>query len=126
MFAFGFGRKKNKIVGSGAKRVKLAALISYLGIFCLVPLFSKDRLSHFHAKQGLVILLLEFIFTAGILSAALVVKYASTWHSVMIWTTILFWLAATGLRVIGISYAAREMERDVPFIGYLAKKLLRF
>lgn len=126
MFAFRFGRKENKLVGSGAKRVKFTALISYLGIFCLVSLFSNDRLDRYHAKQGLIILLLEFIFTAGILSAASIVKYASVWHSVMIWATILFWLGATGLRVIGISYAAREMERDVPFIGYLARKLLRF
>jgi hypothetical protein len=123
MFAFRFGRKENKIVGSGAKRVKLTALVSYLGIFCLVPLFSRDRLDHFHAKQGLVIFLLEFIFTAGILSAASVVEYASIWHSVMIWTTILFWLGATGLRVIGISYAAREMEKEVPLAGYLARTL---
>ncbi|HRZ50931.1 MAG TPA: hypothetical protein P5080_02975 [Candidatus Paceibacterota bacterium] len=126
MFAFRFGRKENKVFGAEARQVRIVPLIGYLGIFCLIPLFSKDRLSKYHAKQGLAILLMEIFFTVGILLAASIAKYASIWHSAMIWATILFWLGATGLRVIGISYAARGMDKDVPLAGYLAKKLFHF
>jgi len=127
MFVFKFGKKQEKkIVGPGAKRVKLTALISYLGFFCLIPLFSENKLTRFHAKQGLAILLAEFIFTAAVLTTAFFVEYGSVWHSILIWSTILFWSLTTVLRVIGISYAARDMDREVPLAGYLAGKLFRF
>lgn len=42
--------------------VNALAVISYLGILCLVPLLTKkdDKFTQFHAKQGLALLIAEF------------------------------------------------------------------
>lgn len=123
MFSFRFGKKK---IGGREQQVRIVALLAYLGIFCLIPLFSRNDLYRYHAKQGLAILLTEFCFSAFVLAAAFFIQFGSVLHFAVVIATAGFWVFTTGLRVIGISYAAREMEKDVPVAGYLAKKLIRF
>ncbi|MEA3293262.1 MAG: hypothetical protein U9P88_02280, partial [Patescibacteria group bacterium] len=52
-----------KTIKSNNERNNTLAIISYLGIFCLVPLLLKEKndFVKFHAKQGLVLFIGEFI-----------------------------------------------------------------
>ncbi len=88
-------------------------ILSYLGILVLIPLFvsRKDAFVKFHAKQGLVLLIIEAI--AWIL-------IGSFWGP--LW--ILFRLIKLGvfiLSIIGIINVLNKKEKELPIVGSWAK-----
>jgi uncharacterized membrane protein len=85
---------------------KLNAVLSYLGIFILVPLLSeeakKSPFAQFHLNQGLVLLI------AGVVG------------NVFFWIPLFGWAAAVGLFVIwlmGLIGALQGEMRRVPLLG---------
>lgn len=90
------------------------ALLSYLGLLCLVPLMARkeDRFVQFHAKQGLVL----FIGEMGTM--------VFTWIPYIGWFFGMFlWIAWAGLSVMGILNVVREKRKKLPVVGGLAEKI---
>ena len=87
------------------KKNKAIAILSYLGILCLIPLLLKkdSKFVKFHAKQGLI-LLIGWVFVGvpfgWILSIILAV-----------------------FSIIGIINVLGERYADLPLVGELAKKI---
>ncbi len=93
--------------------VNALALLSYLGILCLVPLLVKkdDKFVQFHAKQGLALLIAEF----------------ATMFIVMIpflgWVIApIAWIVWVVLSIIGILNVVNKKEKQIPLVGGLGSK----
>ena len=88
---------------------KAITILSYLGILCLVPLLAKkeSKFAQFHAKQGLVLFIVEIIgsFLVPLLGLGLLV-----------------YLAALIFSIIGIVNVAGGKMAKLPLIGDLAEK----
>lgn len=98
--------------GGGDKDIqenKAITVLSYLGILCLVPLLAKkeSKFAQFHAKQGLVLFVVEVIgsFLVPLLGLGL-----------------LIYLAALIFSIIGIVNVAGGKMAKLPLIGDLAEK----
>jgi uncharacterized membrane protein len=89
---------------------KVIAALSYLGILVLVPLLARkeSRFAQFHAKQGLVFLIL---WIAG---------WLIFWIPVIGW---MLWVVVAVLDIIALVQALMGKYWEVPVIGALAKKL---
>lgn len=88
------------------KENKSIAVLSYIGVLCLVPFLTKrkSKFVRFHSKQGIVIL----------------IGWVFTWFP--------FWGWALGvvlliLSIIGISNVLDEKYKKLPVIGDLAEKI---
>ena len=88
---------------------KLVAVLSYIGILFLIPMFAKkeSKFSQFHAKQGLVLFLLE------VLALVLMPLFG---------LGILLNLAAFILSVIGVINVLGGKMVKIPLIGDWADK----
>lgn len=88
---------------------KAITILSYLGILCLVPLLAKkeSKFAQFHAKQGLVLFIVEIIgsFLVPLLGLGL-----------------LIYLAALIFSIIGIVNVAGGKMAKLPLVGDLAEK----
>ncbi len=105
---------------------KVMALLSYLGILVLVPIFAaKESLfARFHANQGVVlcIALFGWIIVDSILSAIL---RAILWRGLGLWglyVTVgtvldLVYIAFTILAIIGIINTLNGRAKELPVIG---------
>ena len=95
------------------KQVNVLALISYIGILCLVPILMKeeDDFVRFHARQGLVL----FICEAGTWTVFAAVPFL--WFITNLIG--LFWLV---LSVIGILNVFGNKKQELPVIGKFAEK----
>ncbi len=85
---------------------KIWALLSYLGILCLIPLLAKreSKFAQFHAKQGLVMFIAEFFF----------------------WIPVIGWLAAIVMIFIWIMAIIKVLQGQywkAPIIGDIAEKI---
>ncbi|MBR7553122.1 DUF4870 domain-containing protein [Allobacillus sp. GCM10007491] len=92
------------------KNNKAMAIISYLGIFVIVPLLvAKDsRFAMYHANQGLILLIFAVIFyTIGSVIPVI------GWLLVLPLTSIVSLILA----IMGIINAANEKEKPLPLIG---------
>lgn len=90
---------------SGNKDDKTIAVLSYLGILCLIPLLLKkdSEFVKFHAKQGLVLLIGWFL----------------------VWIPFLGWILGIVLLVLsimGIINVLNSKREKLPIIGDLAEK----
>lgn len=90
---------------SGNKDDKTIAVLSYLGILCLIPLLLKkdSEFVKFHAKQGLVLLIGWFL----------------------VWIPFLGWILGIVLLVLsimGIMNVLNLKREKLPIIGDLAEK----
>ena len=104
---------------------KIMAVLSYLGILVLVPIFAakESRFARYHANQGLVLALAEIAFAIiysiliGLLTSILFATGA--WGLWSVLTTILglLWLIFLVLAVIGIVYAVNGKMKPLPIIG---------
>jgi fumarate reductase subunit D len=95
-------------------QTNVMALISYIGILCLIPIFAKpqDEFVKFHAKQGLVIFGGEVI--TAILSGAIPLLVA-------IWMLLnLYWVV---LSILGIINVVKNEKKNLPFVGQFANKI---
>jgi uncharacterized membrane protein len=115
----GFGK-------ADAEQNKVMAILAYLGILVLVPIFAakESPFARFHANQGLI-LFIAFIgwgIVDGILTALL---RAILWSGLGLWSLYslgssvlnLVYLAFTVLAVIGILNAVNGKAKELPFIG---------
>ena len=86
---------------------KIMAILSYLGILVLVPIFcaKESKFARFHANQGLILLVAEVV--SAILSNVPVIK----------WFTWILELAIAVLIIVGIINAAKGKAKRLPVIG---------
>jgi uncharacterized membrane protein len=93
---------------------KFFAIISYIGFLCIVSLLLKkdNAFSLFHAKQGLVLFVLE---VAGILITIIPFFWL---------IRVFFFIAFAAFSLIGILQAANGSTRGLPVISELAKKVI--
>ena len=110
------------------------SVLAYLGFLFLIPYFAaqKSDFARFHAKQGLVLFVLEFVVNAimSILKAILGVTYNI--YGVFAWVKIpsviltiihsLFGLAALALTIVGIINVVQGRAKELPLIGKFAPK----
>ena len=88
---------------------KVIAALSYVWILCLIPLFlkRKSKFAQFHAKQGLVLFILELIL------------------SLIFWIPIIGWalfIIVIILSLLGIKNALDGKYWEMPVIGKYSKK----
>lgn len=96
------------------KKVNIMALISYIGVLCLIPFLSKDedKFAKFHAKQGLILFFLEV--------ASYFIIFLIPFSGIIIGNLLgLLWVV---LSVIGIVNVINNEEKKLPIIGDLAEK----
>lgn len=110
-----------------AEANKGMAVLSYLGILVLIPIFAaKDsKFARFHANQGLVLLLIEVIY--GIVQRAILsvmawfFNYTFLWNFYWLYQLISFvlgilWLGLLALAIYGIVNAATGKMKGLPLI----------
>ncbi len=98
---------------------KAMAILSYIGILFLVPLFaSKDSpYAKYHTNQGLILFLAEVIWNVvlGVFRAILNLIDLGFLANILS----IFSLAFLALMIIGIINAVNGKAKDLPVIGYL-------
>lgn len=96
------------------EETNLMALISYLGVLCLIPILTKekDEFVRFHAKQGLV------LFIGEMVTWAVLIVLPFLW---LVGNLLgLFWLI---LSVLGIINVIKKEKKEIPLVGQLAEKI---
>ncbi len=91
----------------------ILAIISYIGILCLVPILmkEKDEFVKFHAKQGLVLFIAE------------VATLLISWIPILGWFIgFILWIIWLVLSLMGIINAVGGKQVPLPVIGKFAKK----
>lgn len=88
----------------------LIAAIGYIWILCFVPLFlkKKSKFAQFHAKQGLILFIIE------------IVGWLIFWIPLIGW---LLFLAVLVLAIMGIVNALQGVWWEMPYLGKYAKKI---
>lgn len=89
---------------------KILAAVGYVWILCLVPLFLKrnSRFAQFHAKQGLVLFIIE------------IVGWLIFWIPLIGW---LLFVVVIIFAVMGISSALQGRWWEMPILGKYARKI---
>lgn len=116
---------RNSSDSADAQNNKAMAVLAYLGILVLVPIFAakESRFARYHANQGLILLIAEVAFSivysilVGILTNLLF-----TTGSFGVWGIIstllsLLWLIFPVLAIIGIINAVNGKTKELPIIG---------
>jgi fumarate reductase subunit D len=90
------------------------AIISYIGFLCLIPYLSKEKddFVSFHAKQGLVLFILEII------TWAIVRVFPFSWLLMNLFS--FAWLVFS---IIGIINVVNKQKKELPVVGSLAGKI---
>jgi uncharacterized membrane protein len=105
--------EENKTEGG----VNIMALISYIGPLCLIPIFTKekDEFVKFHAKQGLILFIIEVIIY-------LIFRILPIWYYV--WSIInIIYIVEIAFSIIGIVNVVNKQKKQLPLIGGLAEKI---
>lgn len=96
---------------------KLMAVLSYFGLLVLVPIFAaKDsKFARFHANQGLLLFIVEIVWqiAAGIVGGVLSAIGISIVANLLDLVGLVFLVFA----IMGIVYAAKGEEKELPVIG---------
>lgn len=89
---------------------KIVAALSYLGIFCLVPLLLKkdSPFCQFHGKQGLILAIIMFV------------GWMIFWIPIIGW---LLWLVVVVVDLVALIKTLMGQKWEIPVIGDLAKKI---
>lgn len=98
---------------------KVMAVLSYIGIFVIIPICAapNSKYARFHANQGLILLILEFIFgiSHNIIRAVI---YTISWRLGLVSEIYgLFGIAIAVLAIVGIVNAATGNAKELPLIG---------
>ena len=100
---------------------QLMAILAYLGILVVVPIAAakNSKFASFHANQGLILLITEFILFAGSslysgFLGLLKFGFLSVMYHFTVWPLSLAMLA---LAIYGIYNAASGKARELPLIG---------
>ncbi|MGI6743732.1 MAG: hypothetical protein ACOX4O_08750 [Eubacteriales bacterium] len=100
---------------------KAMALLSYLGILVLIPLFAaKDSAyTRFHASQGLTLFIVEIVYT--VLNRLIMALFGKMFIIGPLFSMIFLALgiALLGLAVFGIICVVQNKAKELPFIGSL-------
>jgi len=89
---------------------KIVAAIGYVWILCLVPLFLKrhSKFSQFHAKQGLLLFILE------------VFGWLIFWIPLIGWILLVY---VSVMAILGIFSSLQGKYWEMPFLGKYARKI---
>jgi uncharacterized membrane protein len=115
---------------------KIFALLAYLGILCLVPLLAKkdNKFAYFHAKQGLVLFIVEVVLFIVIAIVSVVIGiiggiighglgFITGILSLLLW---LLWLLCVvgflALSIMGIVNSLNGKYWEMPVLGKYAQK----
>lgn len=101
---------------------KAMAIISYIGILCLIPYFAEKNNKYVieHAKRGLNLFLLELVVgiglscIAGLLAASIILIGLAFLVGVVEWVAGVFALVVS---IIGIVNVCNGEVKDLPLIG---------
>lgn len=117
---YGQGQQEGYFYPEDVKKNKLMAVLSYIGILVLVPLFAGDKSSEYlrhHVNQGLTIWIGSII--ADILSGnglfGLHIFSSSLWPVSVVGD--LLSLVLFVFMIVGIVDACRGSRRSLPFVG---------
>jgi uncharacterized membrane protein len=98
---------------------KLMAILSYLGILVLIPLFAakESPFARFHTNQGLILMIVEIAYSiiVWVLSIILVIVAPGLAFIVTIFNLVS--IALLVLAIIGIINAAKGETKELPLIG---------
>ncbi len=104
---------------SDIEQNKVMAILAYIGILVLVPLFAapNSKFARFHANQGLALFIAEVIYSVayGILSAIL--AFIPVLGALIIAILGIASIAFLVLAVLGIVNASGGKAKELPFIG---------
>jgi len=98
---------------SASESLSIYALISYVPFLCFVTFFKYERLEQFekkHAKQGLLLLLIEFV------SLLFLIDFINT----VFWKLLLILCGI--LSLVGIYRVASKKSWKIPVIGSIFEK----
>ncbi len=100
----------NKEIKPNSKDIadnKMIAAIGYVSILFVLPLFLKkdSKFAQFHAKQGLLLFIIEVV---------------STWIAALLWPFLVLAILAA---LWGIKSAMEGKYWEIPFVGKLTEKL---
>lgn len=89
---------------------KVMAAVGYIWILCLVPLFLKrdSKFAQFHAKQGLILFILEII------------GWLIFWMPLIGWLLFIYVIV---MAVMGIMSALQGKYWEMPVLGKYARKI---
>ena len=93
---------------------KLIAILSYIGVLCLIPLLTKkdDEFVFFHAKQGVVLFIAEVI--TAFVAAIPILGWIIATIAGLIWFV---------LSIIGIVNVLGDKKKELPILGKCAVKI---
>ena len=89
------------------------AILSYIGILFLVPLFAakESKFARFHANQGLVLFITDIVLYIAV---GIIEGFLPVIGSLLSWAVYVFILV---LAILGIVNAANGEEKELPVIG---------
>jgi uncharacterized membrane protein len=98
-------------------------VLSYLGIFCLIPLLAKkdDADVQWHAKNGLALFIAELIWVA--IRIALIFTHIPLLGCGMATIGCLVWIGFLALSIIGIVKAVNGQRFRIPVLTDMAEKM---
>ena len=99
--------------GNDVEANKGIAILSYLGVLCLIPLLAKkdSKFAQYHAKQGLVLFIAEIVLW--------VVNFVPILGQIVF---VLGWIVAIVLVIMGIMAVTKGEMKELPLIGGFADK----
>ena len=102
-----------------AKQNKVMAILAYLGILVLVPIFTakESRFARFHANQGLILLICEAAYTVIYRIVSTILNEISSAFSLVSALLGLVSVLFLVLVIIGIVNAAGGKMKKLPVIG---------
>ncbi len=110
----------NEFSSDDIEKNKGMAIISYISILCLVPLFAskESKFAQFHAKQGFNLFILETVwYVANIIIATIIYSINPVLKYMFSTILSLVWIAQFVLSIIGIINAANGKAMELPIIG---------
>ena len=106
------------------------ALLAYIGPLCLVPLLTKekDEFVKFHARQGMVLLLIEAVVWAiwNFFIGSVVWNWSWGLYTTLVNVQKFIWLGVGALSVIGIINVVNGEQKELPLVGKYSARIKLF
>lgn len=99
------------------------SILSYLGIFSLIPFFVKKDDPHiqWHAKQGVALFLASIVVMVALVILTIVLAFAKL-SIVGSLLSLVFWIGVLVLSILGMIKAAKGERWLMPVIGPIVHK----
>ena len=97
---------------------KLMAILAYLGILVLVPIFAakESPFARFHANQGLILLIVEIAVYIVFYILAIALALSGFWWLISLISFVVY-LGILIFVILGIVNAAKGEAKELPLIG---------